>query len=265
MDQAASGASIGDSCTTILVDDVVAMAGVVDTLTGLPNKPPSIYVDLEGVRLSRYGSISILQLYIHPTRTTYLVDVLSLQHLCFYTPGRRGQTLKNILETNDIPKVFFDVRSDSDALYNLFNIRLAGVLDLQLLHFAALTHPRKKYVRALMKCVLYDSPLANAEKIEWTHTKEQGRALFSPEQGGSYEVLNERPLRKDIREYCTQDVYILPILWSHYYDRVTESLMKKVVDSSRERVWSSQGLLYNGVGEHMALAPLRLRFPDAYP
>jgi hypothetical protein len=36
----------------------------------------------------------------------------------FSTAGTNGQTLKTILESETIPKVFFDVRNDSDALYS---------------------------------------------------------------------------------------------------------------------------------------------------
>ena len=46
-------------------------------------------------------------------------------------------SLKAILESPKTPKVFFDVRMDSDALYALFGVKLAGIIDLQLMEVAS--------------------------------------------------------------------------------------------------------------------------------
>ena len=86
-----------------------------DALDGQPTTPPSLYIDLEGINLSRNGSISILQVFVSSSRRTYLVDIHTLRNKAFSTPGTNGCTLKDILESDVIPKVFFDVRNDSDA------------------------------------------------------------------------------------------------------------------------------------------------------
>lgn len=116
--------------------------------------------------------------------------------------------MKDILESKSTPKVFFDVRNDSDALYSHFQIKLAGVVDLQLWELAARPFAGK-YVKGLPKCIEIDSSLSD-EKAEVMQTKEKGKMLSSPEHGGSYEVFNERPLCKDIQAYCAQDVHLLP-------------------------------------------------------
>jgi exonuclease 3'-5' domain-containing protein 1 len=67
-----------------LIDTVSAITTLVDTLTKLPTSSPSLYIDLEGVYLSRHGSISILQLHIHPTNTTYLIDIHTLSAISYY-------------------------------------------------------------------------------------------------------------------------------------------------------------------------------------
>jgi GT2 family glycosyltransferase len=46
---------------------------------------------------------------------------------------------KAILETNDIHKVFFDVRNDSEASFHRFQICLQGVDDVQLMELATRT------------------------------------------------------------------------------------------------------------------------------
>lgn len=46
-------------------------------------------------------------------------------------------SLQSILESPKTPKVFFDVRTDSDALFAQFGIKLAGIIDLQLMELAS--------------------------------------------------------------------------------------------------------------------------------
>lgn len=122
-----------------------------------------------------------------------------------------GQTLMGILESPHIPKVFFDVRNDSDALFHHFNVKLAGVINLQLMELATRYYSRK-YVSGLAKCIDRDALLTTDEMQTWKASKEKGLKLFAAERGGSYEVFNVRPLPDDIKEYCVQDVQFLPEL-----------------------------------------------------
>jgi exonuclease 3'-5' domain-containing protein 1 len=196
-----------------LIDTATAMSALVDTLDGQPTTPPSFYIDLEGVNLSRHGTISILQIYVLPHLKAYLVDIHALGEKAFSTLGSAtGHTFKGILESETIPKVFFDVRNDSDALFSHFQIRLAGVQDLQLMELAMRTFPRGRYVNGLARCIEYHASLSAAERSAWTATKERGTRLFALERGGSYQVFNERPLSEEIRRYCVQDVHLLPRL-----------------------------------------------------
>ena len=52
---------------------------MINVLETVPTVPPSLYIDLEGDNLSRYGSISILQLYVSPYNRTYISDVYILR------------------------------------------------------------------------------------------------------------------------------------------------------------------------------------------
>ncbi|KAK1249734.1 hypothetical protein MKX08_009737 [Trichoderma sp. CBMAI-0020] len=247
---------IGDSPTPTLIDTTADMAKMIDSLKGLPTSPPSLYIDLEGVHLSRHGTISILQMYIHPLGRTYLVDVLTLKEESFSTCGESGLSLKDILESRAIPKVFFDVRNDSDALHHHFQIKLAGILDLQLMEIATRNAPGR-YVTGLAKCIERDAPLSHSERRNWMQIKDRGQRLFRPEDGGSYQVFNERPLQRDIGLYCAQDVQILPRLWAHYRRKITHSWMQKVIRVSEKRVEESQSPGYTPHGRHKALAPTR--------
>ncbi|KAI0815406.1 hypothetical protein GGR55DRAFT_345339 [Xylaria sp. FL0064] len=90
--------------TNGIVSTAAAIATMVDELHGLPVSPPSLYIDLEGVNLSRHGTISILQIHVRTTGQNYLVDVKTLGEAAFSTRGPRTfTTLKAILESPSIP------------------------------------------------------------------------------------------------------------------------------------------------------------------
>ncbi|KAL7940220.1 hypothetical protein V8C42DRAFT_356393 [Trichoderma barbatum] len=157
-----------------------------------------------------------------PFLLIYLIDVLSLRHECFTTRGESGNTLKDILESNTIPK-----------------IKLDGVLDLQLMELATRGFS-KRCVSGLSKCIEKDAPLSIHERRSWIQIKDKGQQLSNPDKGGSFEVFNERPLREDISVYCAQDVHILPRLWTHYSSKMTVIWKRSVIKASKERVELSQ-------------------------
>jgi exonuclease 3'-5' domain-containing protein 1 len=75
------------------------MAMFIDGLADLPADPPSLYIDLEGLNLSRKGSISLIGVLLFPKKHVYLIDVYSLKNMAFMIGGKGGKTLKNILES----------------------------------------------------------------------------------------------------------------------------------------------------------------------
>ncbi|TVY34783.1 hypothetical protein LSUB1_G007473 [Lachnellula subtilissima] len=191
---------------------------------------------------------------------TYVIDIHTLGKEAFCTPGRAGTTLKDIFESESIPKVFFDVRNDSDAVCYHFGIKLAGIQDLQLMELTTRRiQLHRKYLFGLSKCVEGDLSLTIAEIRGWKETKEKGLNLFAPERGGNYEVFNIRPLSDAVMQYCIQDVQFMPKLWRQYHSKMTRLSSVKVQAASRERVALSQTKDYNGKGQHMALAPVSLR------
>lgn len=134
---------------------------------GLIGEWSGTYIDVEGINLSRHGSVSILQLLVHPRKQTFLLDVHTLGAKAFTKAGTNGQSMKDILESDSIPKAFFDVRNDSDALFHLFGINLAGVQDIQLMELATRTIS-KRCVNGLSKCMERDcdSSLDSSEAQE---------------------------------------------------------------------------------------------------
>ncbi|KAJ4146943.1 hypothetical protein LMH87_001497 [Akanthomyces muscarius] len=245
---------IGNTAPYEFIDTASVLSGVLDILHGLPTVPPSIFIDLEGENLSRHGTISILQIHVLPLKRTYLIDLYTLDETAFSVTGARGQTLKQILESSKIPKVIFDVRNDSDALYKHFNIRLAGMQDLQLMEVATRSFGRK-HVNGLAKCIERDASLSAAERQRWKDCKETGIRLFAPERGGSYKVFNHRPMSKEILQYCVQDVHFMPRLWAYYNGKMTPQWHQRAEIESKERVKLSQSPSYVSHGPHKALAP----------
>lgn len=145
--------------TTTVVDASDQIASLVDChAIGLEKStPPNMYIDLEGVKLGRHGSISILTLLIgdeSQTRNVYLIDVHTLGGLVFTHHGVKSITLKDILQSPTIPKVFFDVRNDSNALFSHFGVTLQGVIDLQLMESANRHNTyARQFVSGLAKCI----------------------------------------------------------------------------------------------------------------
>lgn len=104
----------------------------------LSSFPPSgtLYLDLEGNSLSRYGTISLITILIHPQKVVRIIDILALGKLAFTTVSNNGNTLKSIFEDPDVPKCAWDIRNDADALWALYQVSLVGVTDIQLLAMA---------------------------------------------------------------------------------------------------------------------------------
>jgi exonuclease 3'-5' domain-containing protein 1 len=221
---------------------------------------PFLFLDLEGVSLGRHGTISILQVLVPPSRTVHLLDVHILGSLVFSTKSSNGINLKNILESSEYPKVFFDLRNDSHALYAHFGIKLNCVIDVQLLEFG--TRPRPgRFLKGLAKSIAEGSGLGYQQIREWQASKELGHDMFDPNKGGSYEVFNHRPLDGAIVEYCARDVLLLPVLLQVYACRLKGrgGLAQNIQLEAEYRVALSQRADFNGRGQHMALGPAGLQ------
>ena len=133
----------------------------------------------------------------------------------FNTAGVKQKMLKDILQDDKIPKVFFDVRNNSDALFAHFSVALQGVEDVQLLESATRrTTGSRKFLSGLAKCVEKNVliSLQGIDLASWKAAKEKGERLFKAEHGGSYEVFNQRPIPEEIILYCVGDVMCLPKL-----------------------------------------------------
>ncbi|KAK3111705.1 hypothetical protein LTR53_012772 [Teratosphaeriaceae sp. CCFEE 6253] len=239
----------------IWVDTAWAVRDMLRAFCDLPAQPPrTLYVDLEGVRLSRHGSISLLQLWIPQHAQAFVVDIHTLGAQAFDTAFEDRLTLRLVLESKFVAKYFFDVRNDSDALFAHFGIRLAGVVDVQLLEMACRTGARDK-VKSLAHCIEEAQVLSQTEAQRWVDRKEKVVHMFDSSYGGSYEVFNARPLDPLLLEYCVGDVTILSTLAASYTEKLTEQWVEQVRVESARRVDASQQHGYLPQGPHKAYGP----------
>jgi exonuclease 3'-5' domain-containing protein 1 len=247
--------------TTTIISQVVDMLIAVHLQASTP-ATPVMYMDLEGVNLSRHGTISIMTILATsdrlPTDYVFLIDVHTLGARAFTTPGTNGQTLRSILQDATKTKVFFDVRNDSDALYARYGIALAGIEDVQLMESATrpTTHSRR-FVAGLAKCIaqhLSTTPTQSASLAAWKLTKGKGEKLFNPNHGGSYDVFNQRPIPTDIVAYCAGDVVHLPALRQAFFAQTTRQ-RDMIAEETAKRVLVSQSTGYKPQGPDKAKAP----------
>lgn len=233
-----------------LIDSLAGVSNLVDNLAGPPAHPPSLYLDLEGTNLSRTGTASLLTILIHRPESsdnTYLVDLQALGPAAFTTANISGETLASILESPIAPKVFFDVRNDSDALHYHFGIFLRGVVDIQLMENAS-RPPRssKRLLHGLKKCIEHDLYLSPVERHSWKAVKYQGTNSMN---------FDERPLSEAVRTYCAGDVHYMPRMWRLYSGRLEGKWKEMVADETEKRVQLSQSPGYEPHGRHKVLGP----------
>ncbi|KAI4619083.1 uncharacterized protein J4E87_007670 [Alternaria ethzedia] len=248
-----------------IVDTLPAIVKLVDQLISTHEARndtldrPIIHLSLEGANLCRSGTISILTLLLcedPQSQQTYLVDVHKLGAYAFSTVGTMRTTLKDILQNGKIPKVFFDVRNDSDALFARFGIALQGVQDVQLMDSAAREkRAEREYLSGLPRCVEHNSIISFHRRNTWCRDRTAGELVFRVEFGGSREAFSMRPLADDIVSYCVGDVMWLPELRNKLWETRTQEWRDFVRDETERRVAYTHGADYQPGGTDWVLAP----------
>ncbi|RKK84066.1 hypothetical protein BFJ69_g2368 [Fusarium oxysporum] len=145
-----------DEPRIIWVGDRETLYDLLDDLDGIPKFKPRLLITLEGNYIGQESRISIMQIYNAVSHRVYLIDVYWLGATTFWAVNRFKNFLKGILESEDIIKVFFDVKKYSEALYSQYKIKLAGVHDLQLMELATCEIPYR--LSDLDGCFSRDTP-----------------------------------------------------------------------------------------------------------
>ena len=190
-----------------LVDDEATLKETLSELKGKLERNTILAVDCEGVSLSRKGELTIIT--VATEEKAYIFDVLKLGQAVF-TGG-----LGEILEDKSRKKMMFDCRQDSDALWYQFNVKLTGVLDLQLLEIiyrretATASRPYStKYARRSQRTDEVENIFGFARCLE---LYVQDQDLIRRKNTGSRllkyddQMWKKRPLQDRLLEYCAVD------------------------------------------------------------
>ncbi|KAK4507444.1 hypothetical protein PRZ48_001179 [Zasmidium cellare] len=110
---------------------------IIDT-RDLNSQTPRIFINCVGDNLGRDGKMTLLTVYLPEASTVFLVDVMTFGPAVFqiHDDLEPDFTLQSMLEDASLVKACWDCRSNSDALFAHFSIKLAGVVEVQLLDLA---------------------------------------------------------------------------------------------------------------------------------
>ena len=213
-------------------------------------------VDFEGIDLCKTGKVCIGQFSIEGSKHVYLVDFVVLVDPFKLCDGR----LKRIMESPSITKVFFDPRNDCDAIYHQFQIQVSNALCLQVSEVAFRRYVLSVYVKYVfgLKKVMEKHLPSCIDELEYqsvSQIKERGAKLFVPESGGSYQVFNDRPLQKDILNYCIIDVLYFDELRQFLFGSLTRNIQKRVLQESTRRLTVCLQPGYDAKAKTKSLAP----------
>ncbi|CAE6477468.1 unnamed protein product [Rhizoctonia solani] len=266
------------------IDSQEALTDALDSLCALNLAVPSLFIALHGIRVCRNGRLCILEIYVPPLEAVFMIDVTVLDHLTFSTSSlppkvgsRRGLTLKAIFESPDIPKVFYDVRTDADNLFNVFDVALQGVIDLQLYELVgqpdsgifrldpslvcvlqAVRVGSKRFFNPLALSIMNDIRPSGSAQQQWSDWISNGQKTVSPELGGNLRAWDERPLRQELVDYCLADVIYLPRLLQVYESKLGNKPLewrKKIEHEVQARLKLAEDFSFDSHGKHMARAP----------
>lgn len=247
------------SNNTIILNMDAPSSGLISSLAELKaflssiTQDSTLYVDLEGNKLGRHGTITLITILVHPQKVTRLVDVLTLGSLAFTTSAGDGRTLKSTLEDPNLTKCFWDARTDADALWALYQVCLAGVIDIQLLENASRARKRT-YLCGLDKAIQYDLNMDYKERQRWMKTKDEIRKLLSTD------VFSKRPLDAKTIEYCINDVEKLPELRAVYINKLTPVWLNKVDVETKRRLTVARSPAWTPQSQENARGP----WPSAF-
>ncbi|KAK7428050.1 hypothetical protein QQZ08_005482 [Neonectria magnoliae] len=159
-----------------------------------------------------------------------------------------GVSLQSILEDPHKPKYFWDVRNDADALWALYGVNLAGVVDVQLFENARRVG-RKAFLFGLAKAIQSNAQLDFQARERWLRIKKDTKLKI----GGN--VFAKRLLEDEIIQYCANDVIHLPQLMDFYRQRITEPWRSRALAESQNRVSEARSPTYNPDSPSKARGP----------
>ena len=154
-----------------------------------------IALDSEGDNLSREGTLDILIIGTM-NKKVFLFDIFKLGRDAFQ-PGLGG-----LLESDSKTKLMYDCRNHSDALMHLYDVKLAGVLDLQLVEIDIRRRNKEnhRFLKSLKQCIAAFSPDQAYEPL-----KERLSQMVKMAKTTGSTIWDRRPLDSELKDYCAID------------------------------------------------------------
>lgn len=186
----------------MLIDNEESSVTSIEIIKEAVRQDPLIAFDCEGECLSRIGKLCLMS--VATRTTTYLIDVKVLKTL----PFEKG--LKEILEDSNVKKLMFDCREDSDALYHQFNVKLDGVLDIQLLEVIK-EHSDKIGITSGRRCDRHDEvvKLKGLLKCIELYLDDDEMLQKKKKGSGQFSDWGNRPLLPHELDYAATDAISL--------------------------------------------------------
>ena len=198
-----------------LVDTVAKVKTTVKKL----KRHKEISVDCEGNELSREGTLDILIIGTM-NKHVYLFDITKMGVSAF------DAGLRDLLESRSevMTKLMYDCRNDSDALMHLYNVKLAGVLDLQLIESDRRRKGKQNYwfLKGLKKSIEEYAHDEESETIKQKGTENIERAKVNRTT-----IWDKRPLSQDLKDYCAVDTVKLFSLLKVFRKKMVRKEMLK--------------------------------------
>ncbi|XP_020913445.1 piRNA biogenesis protein EXD1 [Exaiptasia diaphana] len=233
----------GYSKNYILVDNADGLQESLRELKSFKSKANLLAVDCEGVKLSREGELTIVT--VATEEKAYIFDVVKLKKVLF------DEGLREILEDKSREKLMFDCRQDSDSLWHQYQVKLTGVLDVQLLE---VMKRREEYGGSSLKFQLSrrsgrgsevrrSDRGSEVEKIRGfnyclelytkdtraINTKDKGRILLQSDRN----LWKRRPISDVLLRYCAVDTLELFKLYNKLKSANGEELSRLRLASER--------------------------------
>ncbi|KAJ3534716.1 hypothetical protein NMY22_g6798 [Coprinellus aureogranulatus] len=200
---------------------------------------PCIAVGMKGAKLSRNGRVCLMQLKASHSNIVWLLDVTVLGQAGFTHRNTDEISIRLILETIMYKKILWDVRRNAEALWHIHAIDMKNILDIQLLEVAV--RKSNKECSERLTSLAQAIPLYLGDSIEeWSRIKKAGERRIDPEQGGSREAFEQRPLPRALEKYAAQDVRFLASLRKELMGRLGRNVRGKPKWERRVEVVSQQ-------------------------
>ena len=246
------------------VDSKELVTSMLDMLPTFHSQPPRLSIDLEGLDVGKKrGEIHLMQIYDSFCHHLYIIDVCMLGPAAFSTPASDGKTtLRKILQSAWILKLFCDVRSDSRALFQEFEIHLRGIKDIQNMELASRRDPTGRQWRSgLPRLIDRYADLSTEQMNEFLAYKNNGREIC--EKWG-FVQFSVRPLRKDLAVYAANDVLYLPRIHSNLMEIMSLERIRSADFATQKSILRTHCLEYDPdqSGKPMSAANWHCEYAD---